>query len=392
MKKDLKPYLDFVEKKLFPLEKLMLNHQYDELFDKLDKLREEVKRLGLWAPYLSTEFGGQGMGFIEFSQVSEILGRSFLGHYTFNCQAPDIGNIELLSQFGNESQKERFLHPLMNGKIRSCVGMVEPDRPGSNPTWLDTTAKQDGEHYIINGRKWFTSSADGASFCVLMAVTNPKAESKHKRASMIIVPLETSGVDIVRNISIMGEEGAGFFSHSEITYTNVRVPKENLIRNEGDGFRLAQERLGPGRIHHCMRWIGICERAFDLMCKRALDRKISPNTFLADMAIVRTWIAESRAEINAGRLLVMECAKKIDREGASSARAEISIIKFHIANLLYRVLDRAIQTHGALGITDDTPLALYYRHERGARIYDGPDEIHKIAAAKHILRSYESKF
>ena len=391
MNTNLKPYLDFVEKKLYPLEKLMLDHRYDELFSSLDKLRNEVKRKGLWAPYLSVDDGGQGMKFLEFSYVSEILGRSFLGHYTFNCQAPDIGNIELLSKFGNNEQKVKYLRPLMDGKIRSCVGMVEPDRPGSNPTWLDTTAKLDGDFYIINGTKWFTSSADGATFCILMVITNPEAENKHKRASMIIVPLDTPGVEIIRNISVMGEKGAGFFSHSEISYNNVRVSKENLIKKEGDGFWLAQERLGPGRIHHCMRWIGICERAFDLMCQRALDRRITPKAILSEMPMVRSWIAESRAEINAGRLLVVDCAKKIDNDGATAARAEISMIKFHIANLLYRILDRSIQTHGALGITDDTPLALYYRHERGARIYDGPDEIHKISAAKHILRSYESE-
>lgn len=391
MNNKLKVYKEFVEKELIPLEQLLINHQYDELYSKLEEKREQVKKLNLWAPYLPKKFGGQDMKFLEFVSISEILGRSLLGHYTFNCQAPDIGNIELISRFGNEKQKKEFLEPLMAGKIRSCVGMVEPDRPGSNPSWLETKAVKNNGDYIINGRKWFTSSADGATFCILMAVTNPEAKNKYQRASMIIVPLNTPGVELKRNISIMGEKGAGFYSHAEIQYTDVRVSIQNIIQNEGDGFRLAQERLGPGRIHHCMRWIGICERAFDLMCQRAVNRKITPNETLSNMPIVKTWIAESRVEIDAARLLVMECARKIDTEGASSSRAQISMIKFYTANILEKVLDRAIQTYGAMGITDDTPLAMWYRHERGARIYDGPDEVHKLAAARHILKAYEPK-
>jgi len=391
MNNKLKVYKEFVEKELIPLEQLLINHQYDELYSKLEEKREQVKKLNLWAPYLPKKFGGQDMKFLEFVSISEILGRSLLGHYTFNCQAPDIGNIELISRFGNEKQKKEFLEPLMAGKIRSCVGMVEPDRPGSNPSWLETKAVKNNGDYIINGRKWFTSSADGATFCILMAVTNPEAKNKYQRASMIIVPLNTPGVELKRNISIMGEKGAGFYSHAEIQYTDVRVSIQNIIQNEGDGFRLAQERLGPGRIHHCMRWIGICERAFDLMCQRAVNRKITPNETLSNMPIVKTWIAESRVEIDAARLLVMECARKIDTEGVSSSRAQISMIKFYTANILEKVLDRAIQTYGAMGITDDTPLAMWYRHERGARIYDGPDEVHKLAAARHILKAYEPK-
>ena len=387
----LKPYKEFVEKELIPLEPLLINHQYDELYSELDKKRDQVKKLNLWAPYLPKKFGGQDMKFLEFVSVSEILGRSLLGHYTFNCQAPDIGNIELISRFGNDTQKKELLEPLMAGKIRSCVGMVEPERPGSNPSWIETSAVQDNGDYVINGRKWFTSSADGATFCVLMAVTNPEAENKYQRASLIIVPLDTPGVELIRNIPIMGEEGAGFYSHAEIQYTNVRVPIENIIQNEGDGFRLAQERLGPGRIHHCMRWIGICERAFDLMCQRAVDRKITPNDTLSNMPLVKSWISESRVEIDAARLLILECARKIDTDGASESRAQISMIKFHTAKVLENVLDRAIQTYGAMGITDDTPLAMWYRHERGARIYDGPDEVHKLAAARYILKAYESK-
>lgn len=391
MKSDyLNQYRQFVYNELIPIEPLLLNHQYEALYSNLDALRIRVKEMGLWAPFLSNEHGGMNMPFLEFAAVSEILGASPLGHYTFGCQAPDIGNIELLSMFGNTHQQKTYLKPLMAGDIRSCIGMVEPDRPGSNPTWMDTTAVLNEDEYVINGRKWFTSCVDGAAFCIVMAVTNPDEESRHKRASMIIVPTNTPGFEIVRNIPIMGDVGKGFFSHGEVQYTNVRVPKVNIIQTPGDGFRLAQERLGPGRIHHCMRWIGICERAFDMMCQRAVDRKIKPGATLSDQPVIRTWISESRAEINASRLLVLECAKKIDDEGAPAARTEISLIKFHVANVLMKVLDRAIQTHGALGITDDTPLSFWYRHERGARIYDGPDEVHKLAAAKQILKKYES--
>ncbi|MEA1881868.1 MAG: acyl-CoA dehydrogenase family protein [Candidatus Marinimicrobia bacterium] len=390
MKDYLEQYRNFVESELIPIEPLLLNHQYDELNLKIEALRIRVKEMGLWAPFLPKEHDGMDMHFLEFAAVSEILGTSPLGHYTFGCQAPDIGNIELLSMFGNDQQKDIFLKPLMAGEIRSCIGMAEPDRPGSNPTWLDTNAVLDGDEYVINGRKWFTSCVDGASFCIVMAVTNPQEKSRHKSASMIIVPTDTPGFEIVRNIPIMGEAGMGFFSHGEVQYTNVRVPKENIIQNPGDGFRLAQERLGPGRIHHCMRWIGICERAFDLMCQRAVDRKIKPDATLSDQPVIRSWIAESRADIDSSRLLVLACAKKIDAEGAPAARAEISMIKFHVAKVLMNVLDRAIQTHGALGITDDTPLSFWYRHERGSRIYDGPDEVHKLAAARRILKKYES--
>ena len=208
MNNKLKAYKTFVENELIPLEPLLINHQYDELYSELDQKRNQIKKLNLWAPYLPKKDGGQGMKFLEFVSVSEILGRSLLGHYAFNCQAPDIGNIELISRFGNNKQKKEFLEPLMSGKIRSCVGMVEPDRPGSNPSWLETSAVQDNGYYVINGRKWFTSSADGATFCILMVVTNPEAENKYQRASKIIVPLETKGVELKRNISVMGVKGS----------------------------------------------------------------------------------------------------------------------------------------------------------------------------------------
>jgi alkylation response protein AidB-like acyl-CoA dehydrogenase len=341
----------------------------------------------MYAPQAPKEYGGLGLGFRQHALVSEELGRSPIGHYVFGCQAPDAGNMEVLHNFGTEAQKERWLRPLVAGKIRSCFSMTEPGRAGSNPTWLDTRAVRDGDHYVIDGHKWFTSSADGASFAIVMAVTNPEAPP-YARASMIIVPTDTPGFIHVRRISVMGEAGSGWASHSEIRYQGCRVPAENRLGDEGAGFLIAQERLGPGRIHHCMRWMGICERAFDIMCRHAATREIAPGKPLGTRQMIQDFIAESRAEIDASRLLIQQAAWKIDREGQYAARNEVGAIKFFAAGVLQRVLDRAIQTLGSLGMTDDTPLATWWRHERAARIYDGPDEVHKAALARRILKQY----
>ena len=252
---------------------------------------------------------------------------------------------------------------------------------------MDTSAKKDGDDYVINGQKWFTSSADGAAFAIVMAVTNPEAEP-HMQASQIIVPTDNPGFYLVRNISVMGHVGDSYASHAEVIYESCRVPQKNLLGPEGSGFLIAQERLGPGRIHHCMRWMGICERAFELMCQRAATRDVAPGRKLGTRQMVQAWIAECRAEINAARLMVLDAARKMDEQGAYEAREEISLIKFFGAGVLTKVLDRAIQVHGALGITDDTPLATFFRHERAAHIYDGPDEVHKAAVARRILRRY----
>jgi alkylation response protein AidB-like acyl-CoA dehydrogenase len=299
--------------------------------------------------------------------------------------------MELLIGHGSPEQKERFLKPLVHGDIRSCFAMTEPEFPGSNPSWMNATAVRDGDYYVINAHKWFTSSAEGSAFSIVMAVTDPDAQDPYKKASMFIVPNPAQGFERIRNIQVMGDEGSDYVSHAEVRYTDCRVPAENRIGRGGDGFRLAQERLGPGRIHHCMRWIGICERAFDLMCRRAAEREIAPGVRLGSRHDVQQRIAESRAEINASRLLVLDAAEKIDREGAYAARESISIIKFYVADVLQRVLDRAIQVHGALGMTDDTILAYWYRHERAARIYDGPDEVHKAVVARNALRHYGLK-
>jgi len=385
-------YLDaiatFVQERLYPLEPILLQHGFDAVASQLETLRQEVKALGLWSPHLPPDLGGMGLALLDFAHVSEALGRSPLGHYTFNCAAPDIGNMELLHAHGTAEQQERWLRPLAAGEIRSCFAMTEPEHAGSNPVWMSTTARREGDDYVIDGHKWFTTAAEGAAFTIVMAVTNPDAPKPHRRASQIIVPLETPGFTLVRNISIMGERGSGWLSHAEVRFDGCRVPVRNRLGGEGAGFALAQERLGPGRIHHTMRWIGICARAFDLMCRYAVSRELAPGRPIASQQVIQHWIAESRAEIDAARFLVLDAAAKIDSVGAAAARIEISTIKFFVANVLQRVLDRAIQVHGGLGVTDDTVLAFWWRHERAARIYDGADEVHKDVVARHVLRQY----
>lgn len=354
----------------------------------LEQKRQMVKAAGLWGLHLSEADGGYGLTLTEFGQISEQLAHApFFGHYVFGCQAPDIGNTELLHRFASDELKERYLKPLMAGEIRSCFSMTEPDYAGSNPTRMATTAVREGNEYVINGRKWFTSSADGAAFAVAMVVTNPDAPM-HQRASMIVVPTDTPGFKIERNIPVFGEAGSDWFSHAEVTYTNCRVPVSNVIAGEGMGFRLAQERLGPGRIHHCMRWIGNAERALDLMCRRAATREIEDDVMLGEKQFIQDFIAESRAEIDACRLYVLNTAYMIDTVGVANVRDAVSGIKFYVANAFLRVLDRAIQVHGALGVTDDTILSAMYRHERGARIWDGADEVHKQNLAASILKKY----
>ena len=377
----------FLRAEVYPLEPDFLRLRFSDLAPALTAKREEVKAMGLWAPHLPEEHGGLGLTLSEFALVSEKLGRTPIGHYLFNCQAPDIGNMEILMAHGTAEQKEKYFAPLARGDVRSCFSMTEPEHPGSNPTWMSTTAVKDGNDYVINGHKWFTSSAEGASFAIVMAVTNPEA-SKYKQASQIIVPIPTPGFNLVRNISVMGDEGSDYASHAEVRYENCRVSQSNLLGREGEGFTIAQERLGPGRIHHCMRWIGICERAFDLMCSYAARRELSPGVLLGSRQNVQEWIAESRAEITAARLLVLQTARAIDHKGAASVREDISLIKFFVAGILQKVLDRAIQVHGALGLTDATLLSYWYRHERAARIYDGPDEVHKTVVARSVLKKY----
>lgn len=378
---------EFMQKEVYPLEPRLRREGFKALASVLEEKRQRARQTGLWAAHVPEKFGGAGLSLGEFAHMSEELGKSPIGHYLFNCQAPDVGNMEILMEYGTPEQQQKFLAPLVRGEIRSCFSMTEPEFAGSNPVWMGTTAKKDGGEWVIRGHKWFASAADGAAFAICMAVTNPEADP-YQRASMIIVPTGTPGFELIGNISVMGSRGGGWASHGELSYQGARVPLSNLLGGEGQGFVIAQQRLGPGRIHHCMRWIGICERAFEIMCRHAATRELAPGKPLGAKQMVQQWIAESRAEIHAARLMVLHAAWKIEREGSYAAREEISLIKFTVARTMQRVLDRAIQALGALGMTDDTPLAYWWSHERASRIYDGADEVHLSVVARRILRDH----
>lgn len=345
------------------------------------ELQRKVKAQGLWGPNLPREWGGMGIGFIGQALLNEIIGRSVFAPRLFGSAAPDAGNAELLIISATTEQKEEYLRPLAAGNVRSCFAMTEPEVAGSDPTGLCTTAVQEGDEWVINGHKWFISGAIGSAFAIVMAVTDPHAEP-HSRASMILVPTATPGFNILRAVPVMGSGGVG--GHCEIRFANCRVPISNLLGQRGKGFKLAQARLGPGRIQHCMRWIGAAQRSFEMMCSYALERK-SFGEPLANKQTVQNWIADSTAEIEAARLLTLKAAWKLDRE--EDARTEISVIKFFAARVLHDVIDRAIQVHGALGYSKDTPLEMFYRDARAARIYDGPDEVHRQAVAQRVLRT-----
>jgi acyl-CoA dehydrogenase len=374
-------YRAFMEEHVYPNE-AALRTDDPEL---VGSLRAKAKEQGLWAPHVPPEAGGTGQGFLAYAHLNEEIGRSSYAQLVFGCQAPDAGNAEILHLFGTDEQKERWLRPLVAGEIRSFFSMTEPEVPGSDPTTLRTTARRDGDDWVIDGHKWFSSGADGAAFGIVMAVTDPDGEP-HARASQIIVPADTPGVEIVRPIPVMGHAGSGWSTHCEVWYRDVRVPVSNTLGGPGDGFRIAQKRLGPGRIHHVMRWLGQMQRAFELLCSYALEREAFGSR-LADKQTVQNWIADSAAEIHACRLMTLDAAHKID-EG-DEARVEVSVIKYYAAGVLHDVIDRAIQVHGARGLTDETPLAEMYANARAARIYDGPDEVHRMVVSRRILREFE---
>ena len=374
----------FMQEHVYPSEELMVEHE--GLPQELERdLQQKAKEKGLWAPNLPREWGGMGIGFIGQALVNEIIGRSVMAPRIFGSAAPDAGNAELLIIAATDEQKKQFLQPLASGEVRSCFAMTEPEVSGSDPTGLRTRAEAQGNDWVINGHKWFISGAIGSAFSIVMAVTDPDAEP-HQRASMILVPTETPGFNIVRSVPVMGSGGVG--GHCEIRFENCRVPFQNLLGERGKGFKLAQARLGPGRIQHCMRWLGAAQRSFEMMCSYALQRKTFGEP-LAKKQTVQNWIADSAAEIKAARLMTLEAAWKMDHE--QDARVEISLIKFFAARVLHDVIDRAIQVHGALGYSKDTPLEMFYRDARAARIYDGPDEVHRQAVAIRILKDFSSQ-
>jgi alkylation response protein AidB-like acyl-CoA dehydrogenase len=376
-------YRAFMEEHVYPNE-AAIGREDDAAMALLDDLRRRARGDGLWAPHVPPEAGGTGLGFLYYACLNEEIGRSTFAQLVFGCQAPDAGNAEILHLFGTDEQKERFLAPLVAGEVRSFFSMTEPEVAGSDPTLLRTRAVRDGDEWVIDGHKWFSSGADGSAFAVVFAVSDPDA-APHRRGTMILVPVETPGVEIVRPVPVMGHSGRGWSTHCEVRYTGVRVPVANTLGDEGDAFTIAQKRLGPGRIHHAMRWLGQMQRAFELMCRYANEREAFGGP-LAEKQTVQNWVADSAAEIQASRLLTMDAARKID--DGSEARVEIALLKVFVANTLVRVVDRAIQVHGARGLTDETPLAVMSMMARGARIYDGPDEVHRVSAARRILRSF----
>ena len=353
---------------VYPLEPAFLSQRFSIVEPLLREARNKVKAAGLWAPQAPQDVGGLGLLLTEFALVSERLGQSPLGHFAFGSQAPDAGNIELLHRHGTQAQRDEYLVPLVRGDVRSCFAMTEPDSPGSNPTQLRTRARTDGDHYVIEGHKWFTSSADGAAFAIVMAVTEPEAPP-HKRASMLIVPTNTPGYRLVRNIPIMGEAGSGWASHGEVRFEGCRVPASNMLGFPGAGFLLAQARLGPGRIHHCMRWIGICERAFDMMCKRAATRELAPGKPLGREQTIQNWVAESRAEIDAARLMVLHAAWRIDAVGQKDARIDVSLIKFHVAKVLRDGIELGRGVLKALGMDTGFTHMEWYRKPDGEVVF-----------------------
>jgi acyl-CoA dehydrogenase len=381
--------VEFMERHVYPveaaaLEEARLVRQGVPYPPTLVALRAKAKAEGLWNLFLPDAEHGAGLANWEYGILCEEMGRSLVAPAVFNCAAPDTGNVEILHEFGTPEQKARWLAPLLEGTIRSCFSMTEPEVAGSDPTLLRTRAVKDGGSWVIDGHKWFTSGAVGASVAIVMAVTDPEA-APHLRASMILVPTDTPGFHLVRSVPVMGHtEGGG---HCEIRYEGCRVPLANTLGPEGAGFVIAQARLGPGRIHHCMRAIGAAERALELMCRRA-NARVAFGGPLAEKQFVQDMIATSRMEIDQARLLTLYAAWKMDTVGKKEARQEISMIKVVAANVCMRVLDRAIQVHGALGVSDDTPLARMWRDLRMLRLADGPDEVHKAVIARRELQRF----
>ncbi|MGH0029454.1 MAG: acyl-CoA dehydrogenase family protein [Myxococcota bacterium] len=341
------------------------------------KLKESAKAQGLWALGHPEEIGGGGLPFMSFVYLNEIIGRSEYGQVAVGSVS--MQDSIMLHLYANAEQKKRWLEPLVAGEIYPSVGLTEPEVAGSDPTLMQTEAVLDGDEWVINGHKWFTSGANRAAFTTVFAATEPGADG-HAKFSSIIVPTDTKGYEIVRAVPTMGHTGG---AHCEVRYTDVRVPKENLLGERGQGFVIAQKRLGPGRIFHCMRWLGQAQRAFELMCDRANSR-YAHGSLLAEKGEIQRYVAESAAEIQAARLMTIDAAQAMDQ--GSQARVEISLIKFWGARMLHNVIDRAIQVHGALGVTSDTPLDKMYREARYARIYDGPDEVHRMVVARRLLR------
>ncbi|NMH70145.1 acyl-CoA dehydrogenase [Bacillus sp. RO3] len=354
----------------------------------MEELKATARKQGLWNLFLPESQYGAGLKNIEYAPLCEIMGRSLIGPEIFNCSAPDTGNMEVLERYGTPSQKEQYLRPLLQGEIRSCFSMTEPDIASSDATNIKASIIRDGDEYVINAKKWWSSGAGDprCSFTILMGKTDPTA-IRHEQQSMIIVPLNTQGVKIERMLPVFGYDHAPH-GHGDITFTNVRVPLENMIWAEGKGFAIAQGRLGPGRIHHCMRLIGAAERALEELCKRVRTREAFGKP-LAGQGVVQEWIADSRIEIEQARLLTMKAAHMMDTVGNKAAKQEIAMIKVVAPSMALRVIDRAIQAFGAAGVSEDSTLAAQWANARTLRLADGPDEVHRAQLAKLELLKYD---
>ena len=389
---------DFIEKECVPVEHTF-HEQIQDGDDRwksyppiMNELKDKAKSLGLWNLFLPESEFGAGLTNYEYAHLAEAMGTCHIASEAMNCQAPDTGNMEVIARYGNEGHQKEWLQPLLDGEIRSAFGMTEPGVASSDATNMQATAVLDGDEYVINGEKWWTSGAGDprCKIIIFMAVTNPDA-AKHQRHSMMLVPMESEGIEIKQMMHVFGYDDAPH-GHAHIKFNNVRIPKDNLLLGEGRGFEIAQGRLGPGRIHHCMRTIGVGERAIDLMCLRGIDPTKMPfGKNIANLGANFDYIAESRIELNAARLLTLDAAHKMDTVGNKIAASEIAQIKVYVPNVVLKIIDRAIQIHGGEGVSQLTPLASMYAHIRTLRLADGPDEVHRRAVArlelgKHVVR------
>jgi acyl-CoA dehydrogenase len=356
----------------------------------MDDLKAKARRRGLWNLFLAGHPEGAGLSNLQYAPLAELTGRSFVAPEALNCAAPDTGNMEVLAEFGTDEQKERWLRPLLDGEIRSAFCMTEPDVASSDATNISTSIVRDGDVYVINGRKWWSSGAmdPRCQILIVMGKTNPDAD-RHRQQSQVLVPRDTPGVQIERGMNVFGYTDGTHGGHAEVVFSDVRVPVTNVISGEGEGFAIAQARLGPGRIHHCMRQIGAAERALELMCRRVTER-VAWGKPLAEQGVIQDWIAEARVQIEAARLLVLKTAWLMDTVGNKGAHTEIQAIKILVPRTTEWILDKAIQAHGAGGVSQDFPLAALWAHARTLRLADGPDEVHKRSMARRELRKYHS--
>ncbi|ART73166.1 acyl-CoA dehydrogenase [Mycobacterium dioxanotrophicus] len=386
--------LDFIDSQVYPAEAV-----YDEQMRAagdphfhppvLEELKAEARRRGLWNLFHPHPEWGPGLSNLEYAPLAEIMGRSHLASEACNCSAPDTGNMEVLTLFGTDEHKERYLKPLLDGTIRSAFAMTEPQVASSDATNVEMSMVRDGDDYVLNGRKWFASNGmhRNCKVLIVMGKTDPSA-AVHRQQSMMVVPIDAPGITVIRNLPVFGYQDRE--GHAEIVFNDVRVPASDVLKGEGEGFAISQARLGPGRIHHCMRSIGMAERALELMCRRAQSR-VTFGKPLSENANIQDWIAEARIDIEMIRLLTLKAAYLMDTVGNKAARTEIAAIKVAAPNIALKIIDRAIQVHGGGGVTDDFPLAMAWAHLRTLRLADGPDEVHKRAIAKQELRKYRNE-